>query len=155
MLAGDFTYEWDDDDCFGLSGQAIVRGWHRAMENSMPGLEFERFCCDFLCAIGFWRADATKGSGDDGVDVVATRDGLEYVVQCKRYSGPVGPGVIREAAGSRDRYRAMGHACDRTAVMTNSSFTRAAVETAASLGVLLWDGDWIESVAGEMDILLL
>lgn len=99
------------------------------------GLEYERFCADRLAEAG-WRAHRTPASGDQGADIVAVRDGLRLVVQCKRLSKPVGNAAVQEAAAAQ-RYWAGDHA----AVVSNAGFTPAARRLAAATGVLLLHHD--------------
>ena len=95
-----------------------------------PG-DFERWCAATLRRAG-WRTRLTGGSGDQGADVVAERDGLAVVLQCKLYAKPVGNKAVQEAFAARHHYGA-AHA----AVVTNAGFTRAAAELAGTTGVAL------------------
>lgn len=112
----------------------------------MEGHEFEYFCADLLRQKGFLDVEVTKGSGDYGVDILAEKDGVTYAIQCKCYTTPVGVKAIQEAYAGRDYYdRMVG------AVMTNQYFTSPAVEAAAKLKILLWDGGYLESMMEEND----
>lgn len=112
----------------------------------MEGHEFEYFCADLLKQKGFLDVEVTKGSGDYGVDILAEKDGVTYAIQCKCYTTPVGVKAIQEAYAGRDYYdRMVG------AVMTNQYFTSPAVEAAAKLKILLWDGGYLESMMEEND----
>lgn len=112
----------------------------------MEGHEFEYFCADLLKQKGFLDVEVTKGSGDYGVDILAEKDGVTYAIQCKCYTTPVGVKAIQEAYAGRDYYdRMVG------AVMTNQYFTSSAVEAAAKLKILLWDGGYLESMMEEND----
>lgn len=95
------------------------------------GHEFEHWVAEALQGFG-WEARATQGSGDQGVDVVAIKDGLSVGIQCKRYSGSVGNKAVQEAFSGAKH---MG--LDVAAVLTNAEFTRSAKELSASTGVLL------------------
>ena len=109
--------------------------------DDMDGHEFEYFCADLLAKNGFIDVEVTKGSGDNGIDILAEKDGVTYAIQCKRYNSPVGVKAIQEAYTGRDYYdRMVG------AVMTNQYFTAPAVETARKLHILLWDGGYIEEM---------
>jgi restriction system protein len=99
------------------------------------GLDYERFCAERLAEAG-WRAHRTPASGDQGADIVAVRDGLRLVVQCKRLSKPVGNAAVQEAAAAQ-RY----WAGDRAAVVSNAGFTPAARRLATATGVLLLHHD--------------
>lgn len=93
--------------------------------------EFEFFCAEELRRTG-WTARVTKRSGDQGVDVVAEKDGLRVVVQCKLYSHPVGNKAVQEAAAAKAHEQAT-HAV----VATNSTYTPAAKQLASTNKVLL------------------
>ena len=113
-----------------LEEQQIEEGFS-AKEHPEDGWEFEHWVAEALQKFG-WQALATQGSGDQGVDVVATKDGLSLGIQCKRYTGSVGNKAVQEVyAGAKH----MG--LDKAAVLTNAHFTRSAKELAASTGVLL------------------
>ncbi|MHB2210552.1 restriction endonuclease [Methylobacterium sp. CM6257] len=104
------------------------------------GLDYERFCADRLARAG-WRAHRTPASGDQGADIVAVRDGLRLVVQCKRLTKPVGNAAVQEAAAAL-RY----WAGDRAAVVSNAGFTPAARRLAAATGVLLLHHDALDAI---------
>lgn len=99
------------------------------------GLRYERFCLARLSAAG-WRAHPTPASGDQGADIVAERDRVRLVVQCKRYGKPVGNAAVQEAAAA-GRY----WSGDMAAVVSNAGFTPAARKLAAATGVLLLHHD--------------
>ena len=85
----------------------------------MDGLQFEHRCAELLRYRGFHKVAVTKGSGDQGVDILAQKNGIKYGIQCKYYSYPVGNKAIQEAYAGADFYD-----CDVAMVMTNSTFTR-------------------------------
>ncbi|MER2267866.1 restriction endonuclease [Methylobacterium oxalidis] len=99
------------------------------------GTGYEQFCAARLAAAG-WRAHATGGSGDQGADIVAERDRVRLVVQCKRYGKPVGNAAVQEAAAAARYWSG-----DMAAVVTNAGFTPAARKLAAATGVLLLHHD--------------
>jgi len=55
----------------------------------MTPIKFETCCADYLRARG-WKAKLTQTSGDQGVDVLARKNGKLVVLQCKLHSKPVG-----------------------------------------------------------------
>ncbi|BCM86648.1 restriction endonuclease [Methylobacterium indicum] len=99
------------------------------------GLAYERFCAALLERAG-WDAHTTKAAGDQGADVVAERDGIRLVVQCKRYAKPVGNGAVQEVVSARSYWNA-----DHAAVVSNAGFTPAARKLAAVTDVLLMHHD--------------
>lgn len=101
---------------------------------SIDGWKFEHYCAELLSKNGFNNIEVTSGSGDYGVDVLAERDGVSYAIQCKCYSGSVGNKAVQEAFSGKEYHKRMV-----AAVMTNSVFTQAAINTAAETRVLLWD----------------
>ena len=46
--------------------------------DNMDGQSFEYFCADLLRANGFANVEVTKGSGDQGVDILAVKDEIHY-----------------------------------------------------------------------------
>ena len=99
----------------------------------------------------------TNATGDQGLDVIAEKQGLRFGIQCKYYSHPVGNKAVQEAYAGCGYYD-----CDVPVVMTNSTFTASARELAEQLGVELWEGyePYVESrhqpfvrIAGEALIL--
>lgn len=92
---------------------------------SMDGWQFEKFCAEVLKNIGYENVEVTKGSGDQGVDILAERDGVRYAVQCKYYSGKVGNKAVQEINAGKMFYH-----CHVGVVMTNDYFTQSAKDLA-------------------------
>ncbi|MFC7735490.1 restriction endonuclease [Roseomonas sp. GCM10028921] len=93
--------------------------------------EFEQHCADALAARG-WSVTVGRGSGDQGVDVLARKAGRKVVLQCKLYARPVGNKAVQEALAGR------GYAgADGAAVVSNAPYTASAHALAARVGVLL------------------
>lgn len=101
----------------------------------LDGPEFEAYVALVLEDNGFRHVALTKGSGDQGVDILAERNGKTYAIQCKNYAGAVGNFAVQEAYTGAQFY-----GCDAAAVICPGEFTRGAKELAQSTGVLLWDG---------------
>ncbi|OOY09330.1 restriction endonuclease [Thioclava sp. F36-7] len=76
-------------------------------KNSIPvdGYAFEYWVADSLRRLG-WSVETTSGSGDQGIDVLATFRDRKLAIQCKRYSGSVGNKAIQEAYAGRAFYEA-------------------------------------------------
>lgn len=104
----------------------------------MDGHDFERWCANVLCDLGYSNVEVTPGSGDQGVDVLAEKDSIRYAIQCKCYSSNLGNTPIQEVSAGKSFYR-----CHVGVVMTNRHFTPKAKELADATGTLLWDRDWI------------
>ena len=95
-------------------------------------MEFERHCSDFLSLSG-WKSSTTKASGDQGADIVASKKGITVVCQCKKYSKNVGNKAVQEAFAAKTFYEA-----NAGAVITNSGYTRSALELAQKTGIYLF-----------------
>ena len=107
---------------------------YMAYMDSLDGHAFEEFCAKLLRGNGFSDVYVTRGSGDQGVDIIAKKDGVKYAVQCKHYASALGNTPVQEIYAGCVHYH-----CHVAVVMTNSTFTNGAVELAESTGVLLWD----------------
>lgn len=104
--------------------------------DGMDGHDFEYVCADILRAKGFQNVTVTRGSGDQGVDVIAEQSGVKYAVQCKRFSGSVGNKAVQEVHFGKTYYH-----CHVAIVMTNSYFTKSAKDAASESNTILWDRD--------------
>lgn len=107
----------------------------------MDGHAFEYYVADLLRHIGYINVEVTKGSGDQGVDVLAEKDGIRYAIQCKNYSHALGNTPVQEVAAGRDFYN-----CHVGVVITNNHFTSSGKELAQKVRVLLWDRDVLEQM---------
>ncbi len=133
----------------GLAGALLLR--HRAIEarerewlednarlervDRMTGDRFEALVEALLRREGFREVRRIGGSGDGGVDVVATAPGGEhFVIQCKRWGASVGSPQIRDLLGALHAHP--GH---RGVLVTSSTFTAPARECAAGTGLTLID----------------
>lgn len=97
----------------------------------MSPTDYERHCAELLTRAG-WDARTTKGSGDQGADVIATRGGKRLVLQCKLYSSPVGNTAVQEVVAAK-----IHEGAGFGAVVSNAAFTPAARQLAATTGTLL------------------
>lgn len=107
--------------------------------DKMEGHEFEAFTADLLRKLGYERVKVTPGSGDQGVDVIAVKDGKKYAIQCKRYGQKLGNKPVQEVHAGKTIY-----GCSVAVVLTNNYFTEGGKEAARALGVELWDRDKLE-----------
>lgn len=108
--------------------------------DSMEGHDFEYWCAELLRRNGFNKVTVTRGSGDDGIDIIAFYDGQKYGIQCKRSYSRIGNKAVQEAYTGKTVY-----GCHVAAVITNNYFTASAVNTAKKTGVILWNRNWIIS----------
>lgn len=115
------------------------------MVEYMSGPQFEVFVADVMRGLGY-RATVLGGSGDQGVDIIATSDNGRIAIQCKRYLKPIGNKPIQEVyAGARH------HSCTTAWVVASAGFTRGAVELARSVNVSLHDSHALQAWIRQID----
>lgn len=111
----------------------MVKVSHQELAN-MDGVEFETYVGRRLKAMGYKNVKVTQASGDFGADVIAVNlNGETVCIQCKHYSQPVGIKAIQEIYSAKQYY-----GCQKAMVITNSTYTQAAIDLAKSTGVDLW-----------------
>lgn len=106
--------------------------------DNMSGADFELWCSGLLKKDGFTDVEITPASRDQGVDIIACKDGLKYAIQCKCYSHDLGNSPVQEVNAGKMFYR-----CHIGVVMTNRYFTQGAKAAAEATCTLLWDRDKI------------
>lgn len=111
----------------------------------MDGFQFEYRCAELLRNRGFHKVSVTKSVGDQGIDVIAYKNGEKYGIQCKYYTHTVGNKAVQEAYSGAGFYD-----CDHAVVMTNSTFSRAARELAEKLDVELMEGCPSNDISGTL-----
>ena len=94
--------------------------------DTMDGLVFEKYVAKLLKQQGYSNISLTE-QYDYGVDIIATRNGIRWGIQVKRYSGLVKADAVRQVVTGLRVY-----GCDRAMVITNSVFSRVAVQLADS-----------------------
>ena len=67
--------------------------------DALSPIEFEDACADLLRRSGYADVRVTRASGEGGVDIIASKDGRRFAVQCKRYQHTIGPEPVRALAG--------------------------------------------------------
>jgi hypothetical protein len=113
----------------------------RKAYDRMEGLEFEAYCARLLKRNGFRHVTVTRGSSDQGIDILAYKNRKKYGIQCKCYSYPVGNKSVQEAYAGMKYYE-----CDLAAVLTNQHFTDSAKMLSQKTEVLLWDRQVLEEL---------
>lgn len=109
--------------------------------DTMEGHSFEYYCAGILSKNGFTNVEVTKGSGDQGIDILAEKDDIKYAIQCKCYSSDLGNKPVQEAFAGKSIYN-----CQIAAVLTNRFFTQGGIDAAKATGVLLWDRNKLQSL---------
>ncbi len=105
----------------------------------MDGLEFENQIKEWLVRCGYGPVKKTEYF-DQGVDLIAAKKGSVIGVQVKRSAKPVGVSAIRAAVTGLKSY-----GCNQAMVVTNSTFTRSAINLAELNNCQLIDGQALKS----------
>lgn len=113
-----------------IERQAEAGGLQVDVEDLDP-IQFEHYCANILAQNG-WDVRTTPASGDQGIDVIANFGDTKIVIQCKKYSQPVGNAAVQEIHAGKAFEQA-----DIAAVVSNASFTASATQLASAAGVLL------------------
>ena len=111
----------------------------------LNGYEFEDYLKKLFEVLGY-TAVQTPSTGDQGADLILSKDGEKIVVQAKKYAGKVSNKAVQEIAAAKNYYNA-----DRGMVVTNSAFTKSAIELAFSNDVELWDGRKLKSIIEDLE----
>lgn len=104
----------------------------------MTGIEFENFINKLFMKMGY-SVELTKASGDQGIDVIAEKDGEKIGIQAKCYSSSVSNSSVQEVVAGKNFYK-----CDRAIVITNNYFTKSAIELAKANNVILWNREMLK-----------
>jgi len=110
------------------------RRFRKEAFDEMNGWEFEEYIAKLLIRNGFTHVEVTRGSKDQGVDILARKDEHSYAIQCKHYAGKVPNKAVQEAYAGAGFY-----GCEIPVVLTNSYFYPSAEELGDEIGVELWD----------------
>ncbi|KAA0108354.1 restriction endonuclease [Mycolicibacterium sp. P1-5] len=116
-----------------LRRDALYRATGQAAVDAMTGVEFEHYVAAVLRGIGY-TVEVTRATGDFGVDLIATKDGIRTAVQCKRQSRVVNGSAIQQVVAG-----AAVHDCVATMVVSNHRYTRAAEQLAGVHSCVLVD----------------
>ena len=98
---------------------------------NMSGDEYENYCKYILKKRG-WIVELTPKSGDQGVDLIATKEYLKVCIQCKRYSKPVGNKAVQEIFTGKQFYGG-----SHGVLVSNAGFTKSAKSLASKTGIIL------------------
>lgn len=146
-------HEPDEDTIFHAMNRIVTRVL-LSDDNEIPSTDFdsivspivyEKAVARYMTEPLGWEANTTKATGDQGADVIGTKNDIKVVIQCKFYSLPVGNKAIQEAHAAKGFYNA-----DYAAVVTNAAYTKSALQLADSLGVFAIHHDQLQ----ELDIVL-
>ncbi len=109
----------------------------------MDPREFELLVCKVYARLGY-AVRPTPYTGDGGVDGILEKDGVRYVLQCKRLKGSVGRPVLQQL------YGAMGdHSATRAVVVTTGNVSRQAKAFAGNKPIEIVELDQLRSLVDQ------
>lgn len=107
----------------------------------MTAANFENFVAETFLHLGYI-VERTGKSGDQGVDLIVSRDARRVAVQAKGYlNQSVGNGAVQQAHAGMGFYN-----CHAAAVVTNATFTSSARVLAERVGCRLIDGSQLRDL---------
>lgn len=147
----------DDPEDDGVSEPDEVKPWRARLADILQNMDpygFERLTQRVLRECGFSQVEVTKKSGDGGIDGTGKLKingifSFKVAFQCKRYSGLVGSGAIRDFRGS------LTTDIEKGVLITTGTFSKAAKEEASNSGkqqIDLIDGEELISKIAEYGI---
>ena len=100
-----------------------------------PG-EFEEYIADLFSKLGY-KTETVGGSHDEGIDVIAEKDGIKHYIQCKKFiTQVVSVGAVRDFYGAITDHLAKG----KGYFITTNKFTLEAEKFAEDKPIELIDG---------------
>lgn len=134
-------FENDDPEDDGVEIPDEVKPWRQQLLEILQTMDpygFERLTQRILRECGFAQVEVTKKSGDGGIDGTGKLRingvfSFNVAFQCKRYSGVVGAGEVRDFRGS------LNNNIEKGVLITTGTFSKAAKSEAADPGKRLID----------------
>jgi tetratricopeptide (TPR) repeat protein len=106
----------------------------------MSGVEFEEYLAEIF-RFKDYEVITTSITGDQGADLILKKNNERWVVQAKCYNNQtVGNSAVQEIFAAKNYYQAT-----KAVVITNSTFTRSAIDLAEANDVILCDGDSVRA----------
>lgn len=109
----------------------------------LSGDEFVLWFAQFLKKTGYTRVEVIDASFDEGVDLIAQKDGINYCFQCKNQKKRVYLSAFQEVFyGKPDN-------CNIPVVVTTGSIAKTAMRSGERHGIQSWDGKYLAKLIGE------
>lgn len=113
--------------------------------NKFSGKDFEIYISNILRQGGF-NVSGTPITGDQGADIIATKNGKTHILQLKRSIGSIGNNAVQEVVAAKNYYSG-----DVAVVVTNSVFTSSAKKLSQRNNVLLIDKKTLSTITELLD----
>jgi HJR/Mrr/RecB family endonuclease len=123
-----------------MNGEIVVPSTTIEDVDRMTGLEFEHFLSDLFDKLSY-RVEVTKTTGDQGIDLLASKNNEVIAIQAKCYSNTVGNEAVQQAIAGKNYYEA-----SKCAVITNNYFTKSAKDLASKTRTILWDREKLKEM---------
>ncbi len=104
--------------------------------NNLKHWEFEHYIGDLFNKLGY-KTRVIGSSYDEGIDVIAEKDGIKHYIQCKHYNNKVGVKDVREFCGALSDKLSN----DKAFFITTNFFTEEAERFAEDKPIELIDGN--------------
>jgi len=98
---------------------------------SLRGTKCEQALAGLYKKMGY-SVRKTKASGDEGIDLILSKDGKTTIVQCKGHEKPIGVHAVRELYGTM-----MHHRADSAVLACPAGFTQGTVQFARNKPIRL------------------
>ena len=112
---------------------------------SLRGIQFEQELAALYRHLGY-QVQSTSKSGDQGIDLILTKDGKISIVQCKGQKRPASPAVVRELFGSFHAFEGASHAI----LACTGGFTQGAKDFARGKLITLISAREMAEMAGSV-----
>lgn len=109
----------------------------KELEKYLLGLEhweFEQYIGELFSKLGY-KTQVIGGSYDEGIDVIAEKNGVKHYIQCKHYRNPIGVEKIRDFYGAITAK----YSNEKAFFITSGYFTEEAERFAADKNIELID----------------
>lgn len=110
----------------------------------MSGDEFVLWFSEFLKVLGYNNVSIVDASHDDGVDIIAQREGINYCFQCKNQKHPVQKSAFKEV------YYGKPSNCNIPVVVATGSIAKTAIRSGEKRGIQAWDGKYLAQLIKDL-----
>ena len=110
---------------------------------SLHGSAWQQFVAEVFRRKGYWVKEA-EGGVTDGIDLIATYDDERLGIQCRGGVESVNSEAVQQVLAGK-----AVHKCNRVAVVTNSGFTKEAIQLGEASDCWLVDAGEFAQLAGD------
>lgn len=126
-----------------VKGHNLASFLRQIVVEKMDGVSFEKFI-GLMFSLRGYKVEFTPRTGDEGVDLIATRDKEKIAIQCKQWKNSVGPQAVQQIFTGKNLSK-----CTKGILITTASLSPQAERMANKLGITYWDKDSIKVLCEE------